>query len=92
MQIRLQIGLEDHLKIRAGYNRIMAKKELDGSGEISSSMGKITYQYDEANENYVVDIDFTNGGSAEYVLDADTVLDLEANGGKFYNRSIRGQM
>ena len=55
-------------------------------------MGQITYQYDEANENYVVDIDFALGGSAEYVLDADTVLDLEANGGKFYNKSIRGQM
>ena len=70
----------------------MAKRELGDSGEISSSMGQITYQYDEANENYVVDIDFALGGSAEYVLDADTVLDLEANGGKFYNKSIRGQM
>lgn len=70
----------------------MAKRELGDSGEISSSMGQITYQYDEANQNYVVDIDFTLGGSAEYVLDADTVLDLEANGGKFYNKSIRGQM
>ena len=70
----------------------MAKRELGDSGEISSSMGQITYQYDEANQNYVVDIDFALGGSAEYVLDADTVLDLEANGGKFYNKSIRGQM
>ena len=70
----------------------MAKRELGDSGEISSSMGQVTYQYDEANQNYVVDIDFALGGSAEYVLDADTVLDLEANGGKFYNKSIRGQM
>ena len=67
-------------------------QELDEAGTISSSMGNITYQYDKANNNYVVDIDFTNGGSAEYVLDKDTVLDLEANGGKFYNKSIRGQM
>ncbi len=70
----------------------MAKRELGDSGEISSSMGEITYEYDEANQNYHVEISFALGGSAEYELDADTVLDLEANGGKFYNKSIRGQM
>ena len=40
MQIRLQIGLEDHLKTRAGYNRIMKKymvadlvKELENEAD-----------------------------------------------------------
>jgi hypothetical protein len=67
-------------------------RELDEAGTIGSSMGEITYQYDKASDNYVVEIDFARGGSAEYVLDKDTVLDLESNGGKFYNKSIRGQM
>ena len=74
----------------------MAKKELnedlDEAGTISSSMGDITYQYDKENDNYVVDIDFARGGSAEYVLDSDTILELDAKGGAFYNSSIRGQM
>jgi hypothetical protein len=74
----------------------MAKKELDPdlgeAGTISSSMGDINYQYDEANDNYIVDISFARGGSAEYVLDSDTISELDAKGGAFYNSSIRGQM
>ena len=74
----------------------MAKKEFDPdlgeAGTISSSMGDITYQYDKANDNYVVDIDFARGGSAEYVLESETIKELDAKGGTFYNQSIRGQM
>ena len=83
---------------KGGRRSIMAKdnkgysSELGDSGSIASSMGDITYQYDKTNDNYEVDIDFTNGGSANYSLDADTVLDLESKGGSFYNSSIRGQM
>lgn len=66
--------------------------DLGEAGTISSSMGDITYQYDNKNGNYVLDIDFVRGGSAEYILDADTIIELDANGGAFYNSSIRGQM
>jgi len=67
-------------------------EDLGEADSIASSMGDITYQYDKVNDNYVVEIDFNRGGSAEYALDADTVLELDANGGTFYNQSIRGQM
>jgi hypothetical protein len=74
----------------------MSKRELDPdlgeAGTISSSMGDINYQYDEENNNYVVDIEFARGGSAEYVLDSETISELDAKGGAFYNSSIRGQM
>lgn len=74
----------------------MAKKEFDPdlgeAGTISSSMGDINYEWDNKNKNYVVDIEFSRGGSAEYVLDPETVKDLDAKGGTFYNQSIRGQM
>jgi len=66
--------------------------DLGYSGEIASSMGDISYQYDEASDSYELDIGFALGGSANYSLDADTVLELDANGGAFYNSSIRGSM
>ncbi len=72
---------------RPGYS-----SDLGEAGRIGSSMGSISYQYDKANDNYVVDIAFIRGGSAEYVLDADTVLDFDSGGGTYYNQSIRGQM
>jgi len=66
--------------------------DLGDSGDISSSMGNVSYQYDEASDNYDLDISFNLGGSANYSLDADTILELDANGGAFYNSSIRGSM
>ena len=71
---------------------IDATRELGSSGEIASSMGSIQYEYDQDNDNYEVTIDFNRGGSASYSLDTDTVFELDANGGAFYNSSIRGQM
>jgi hypothetical protein len=71
---------------------IDATRELGSSGNIASSMGNIEFEYDSTNDNYVVSIDFERGGSAEYILDPDTLLELDANGGAFYNSSIRGQM
>ena len=67
-------------------------KELGEAGSIESSMGDIEYTYDPNNDNYNLMINFVRGGSAEYAVDADIVLDLESNGGSFYNSSIRGQM
>lgn len=66
--------------------------ELGEADIISSSMGDITYEYDNKTDAYEVNINFSRGGSANYSLDADTVLDLDAKGGTFYNQSIRGQM
>lgn len=66
--------------------------DLGEAGNIASSMGDIQYQYDEVSDSYELDINFARGGSANYSLDADTVLDLDANGGSFYNSSIRGSM
>jgi len=66
--------------------------DLGLADTISSSMGDITYEYDNATGSYEVNIIFNRGGSANYSLDADTVLELDANGGAFYNSSIRGQM
>jgi hypothetical protein len=71
---------------------IDAMNELGASGNIASTMGDIEYVYDPKNNNYNLSIDFNRGGSAEYALDTDTVLDLDANGGAYYNSSIRGQM
>jgi len=66
--------------------------DLGEAGSIGSSMGNIEYNYVPETDSYNLDISFTRGGYAEYELDADTVLELDANGGAFYNSSIRGQM
>ena len=66
--------------------------DLGFADTISSTMGDITYEYDKKADAYEVNINFNRGGSANYSLDADTVIELEANGGTFYNQSIRGQM
>ncbi len=71
---------------------IDAMEELGASGDIASSMGDISFEYDPANDNYVVNIDFNRGGSAEYALDPDTVFEFDSGGGTYYNSSIRGQM
>jgi hypothetical protein len=70
-----------------GYSSDLGEADI-----ISSSMGDITYEYDKTTDSYEVNINFNRGGSANYSLDADTVLELDANGGTFYNQSIRGQM
>ena len=70
-----------------GYSSDLGEADI-----ISSSMGDITYEYDKATGAYEVNINFSRGGSANYSLDADTVLELDAKGGTFYNQSIRGQM
>jgi len=80
-------SIMDEPEYGSGYS-----DDLGEAGNIASSMGDIQYQYDNTNDNYVVDIDFVRGGSAEYILDADTVIELDANGGAFYNSSIRGSM
>ena len=66
--------------------------DLGDAGNIASTMGDISYQYDQVSDNYELDISFNLGGSANYSLDADTVIELDANGGAFYNSSIRGSM
>jgi hypothetical protein len=97
----LEISIEELLSIseeldidpeELDQDDIDAMEELGASGNIASSMGDIEYQYDPKNDNYVVNIDFARGGSAEYALDPDTVFEFDSNGGAFYNSSIRGQM
>jgi hypothetical protein len=78
---------QDEPEENSGYS-----DDLGDGGSIGSSMGDITYEYDKASGSYEVNIIFDRGGSANYSLDADTVLELDANGGAFYNSSIRGQM
>jgi hypothetical protein len=50
----------------------MAKKELDPdlgeAGTISSSMGDINYQYDESNDNYIVDISLTKPSITPHLI------------------------
>ena len=67
-------------------------EEMGPGGFISSSMGDIEFEYDPRNDNYNLTIDFNRGGSAQYVVDADTLFELDSNGGAYYNSSIRGQM
>jgi hypothetical protein len=95
----LKISIEELLSIseeldidpeELDQDDIDAMEELGASGSIASSMGNIEYQYDPKNDNYVVSIDFDRGGSAEYVLDPDTVFEFDSNGGAYYNSSIRG--
>ena len=58
--------------------------------EFSISIGAVEAQWDEKNENYVVDISFNLGGSAEYIMDEDQLSDFESNPtGKYYNSNIR---
>ena len=60
------------------------------SKEFPISIGAVEAQWDEENENYVVDISFIRGGSAEYVMDEDQLADFESTPtGKYYNKNIR---
>jgi hypothetical protein len=65
-------------------------EEMGASGSIGSSMGDIEYEYDPASDEYNVDINFNRGGSANYQLDPDTLLEFDAGGGTYYNANIRG--
>ncbi len=65
-------------------------EEMGASGSIGSSMGDIEYEYDPASDEYNVDINFNRGGSANYQLDPDTLLEFDAGGGIYYNANIRG--
>lgn len=65
-------------------------EEMGASGSIGSSMGDIEYEYDPATDSYEVDISFNRGGSANYQLDSDTLLEFDAGGGTYYNANIRG--
>jgi hypothetical protein len=65
-------------------------EEMGASGSIGSSMGDIEYEYDPDSDAYEVDISFNRGGSANYQLDPDTLLEFDAGGGTYYNANIRG--
>ena len=65
-------------------------EEMGASGSIGSSMGDIGYEYDPETDSYEVDISFNRGGSANYQLDSDTLLEFDAGGGTYYNANIRG--
>jgi hypothetical protein len=54
------------------------------------SIGDITHEYDEANDNYIVTIDFHRGGSAEYIMDIDQLSAwLDNPTGGYYNANVR---
>ena len=73
------------IRIRLGYNITMAEDKA-----FPISIGAVEAQWDETNENYVVDISFNRGGSAEYVMDEDQLSDFESNpSGSYYNANIR---
>jgi hypothetical protein len=63
---------------------------MGASGSIGSSMGDIEYEYDPETDSYGVDINFNRGGSANYQLDPDALLEFDAGGGTYYNANIRG--
>jgi hypothetical protein len=63
---------------------------MGSSGSIGSSMGDIEYEYDPESDSYEVDISFNRGGSANYKLDPDALLEFDAGGGTYYNANIRG--
>jgi hypothetical protein len=65
-------------------------EEMGSSGSIGSSMGDIEYEYDPDSDAYEVDISFNRGGSANYQLDPDALLEFDAGGGTYYNANIRG--
>jgi hypothetical protein len=65
-------------------------EEMGASGSIGSSMGDIEYEYDPDSDAYEVDISFNRGGSANYQLDSDALLEFDAGGGTYYNANIRG--
>ena len=65
-------------------------EEMGASGSIGSSMGDIEYEYDPETDSYEVDINFNRGGSANYQLDPDALLEFDAGGGTYYNANIRG--
>ena len=65
-------------------------EEMGASGSIGSSMGDIEYECDPESDAYEVDINFNRGGSANYQLDSDTLLEFDAGGGTYYNANIRG--
>jgi hypothetical protein len=65
-------------------------EEMGASGSIGSSMGDIEYEYDPDSDAYEVDINFNRGGSANYQLDPDALLEFDAGGGTYYNANIRG--
>lgn len=54
------------------------------------SIGAITHEYDELNDNYIVTIDFHRGGSAEYIMDIDQLSAwLDNPTGGYYNANVR---
>ena len=62
-------------------------------GEFNGSIGNVQYEYDTTNDNYIVTIDFDRGGSAEYIMDIDTLSNWASEPtGDYYNSSIRGQI
>jgi hypothetical protein len=71
----------------------VAEEQIDiiPDATISSSIGSITHEYDEDNENYVVTISFNRGGSAEYIMDIDQLESWLSNpSGGYYNANVRG--
>lgn len=60
------------------------------SGSFSINGAEVEFQWDDVNENYIVDIYFNNWkGSYEAVLDQDGLSELEAQGLSYFNDSIR---
>ncbi len=60
------------------------------SGSFSINGADIDYQWDDANQNYVVDIYFSNWpDSYELVLSQDELSGLESEGLSYFNDNIR---
>ena len=65
-------------------------RDIIPDGTADGSIGLITHEYDESNDNYVVGIDFKLGGSAEYIMDIDQLSAWLANPtGGYYNANVR---
>jgi hypothetical protein len=65
-------------------------RDIIPDGTADGSIGLITHEYDENNNNYVVGIDFKLGGSAEYIMDIDQLSAWLANPtGGYYNANVR---
>jgi len=65
-------------------------RDIIPDGTADGSIGLITHEYDESNDNYVVVIDFNLGGSAEYIMDIDQLSAwLDNPTGGYYNANVR---
>lgn len=66
-------------------------KEIESEDQdFEISIGNVEAEWDETNQNYVVNIYFDRGGSAEYIMDQAELDDFVANPtGSYYNANIR---